>query len=118
MRPAVSGGSVSSPALTIRPRLDGMTPMGVHPPLSTFTKPDLDTTIVATIKPAHLQTNLDILEKGPLPSDLYEKAKILYPCSAAGTSVSASTQGSADRRQICRRGENWARCLIVPARKP
>src|SRR4029077_5978554 len=36
---------------------------------------DLDTTIVGTISPAHLQTNLDILEQGPLPPDLYEEAK-------------------------------------------
>ena len=41
----------------------------------TFTNPDLDTTIVGTINPAHLQTNLDILQKGPLPPDFYEEAK-------------------------------------------
>src|SRR5712675_2027001 len=41
----------------------------------TFTNPDLDTTIVGTINPAHLQTNLDILQQGPLPPDLYEEAK-------------------------------------------
>src|SRR5205085_5095624 len=41
----------------------------------TFTNPDLDTTIIGTINPAHLQTNLDILQKGPLPPDLYEEAK-------------------------------------------
>ena len=41
----------------------------------TFTNPDLDTTIVGTISPEHLQTNLDVLELGPLPSDLYEEAK-------------------------------------------
>jgi aryl-alcohol dehydrogenase-like predicted oxidoreductase len=41
----------------------------------TFTNPDLDTTIVGTINPEHLQTNLDILQKGPLPSDFYEEAK-------------------------------------------
>src|SRR5271169_4972361 len=41
----------------------------------TFTNPDLDTTIVGTINPAHLQTNLDILQQGPLPSELYEEAK-------------------------------------------
>ena len=33
------------------------------------------TTRRATINPAHLQTNLDILQQGPLPPDLYEEAK-------------------------------------------
>ena len=43
--------------------LDGMTPMEFILRF-TFTNPDLDTTIVGTINPAHLQTNLDILEQG------------------------------------------------------
>jgi aryl-alcohol dehydrogenase-like predicted oxidoreductase len=54
--------------------LDGMTPMEFILRF-TFSNPDLDTTIVGTINPAHLQTNLHILQQGPLPSDLYEKAK-------------------------------------------
>jgi aryl-alcohol dehydrogenase-like predicted oxidoreductase len=54
--------------------LDGMTPMEFILRF-TFTNPDLDTTIVGTINPAHLQTNLDILAQGPLPSALYEEAK-------------------------------------------
>jgi aryl-alcohol dehydrogenase-like predicted oxidoreductase len=54
--------------------LDGMTPMEFILRF-TFTNPDLDTTIVGTINPAHLQTNLDILEQGPLPPELYEEAK-------------------------------------------
>ena len=41
----------------------------------TFTNPNLDTTIVGTISPAHLQTNLDILQKGPLRPELYMEAK-------------------------------------------
>jgi aryl-alcohol dehydrogenase-like predicted oxidoreductase len=41
----------------------------------TFTNPDLDTTIVGTINPAHLQANVDILRQGPLPADLYGEAK-------------------------------------------
>ena len=41
----------------------------------TFTNPDLDTTIVGTVSPAHLQANLDALQQGPLPSDLYDEAK-------------------------------------------
>ena len=54
--------------------LDGMTPMEFILRF-TFTNPDLDTTIVGTINPAHLQTNLDILQQGPLPPSLYEEAK-------------------------------------------
>jgi aryl-alcohol dehydrogenase-like predicted oxidoreductase len=54
--------------------LDGMTPMEFILRF-TFTNPDLDTTIVGTINPTHLQTNLDILAQGPLPPDLYEEAK-------------------------------------------
>ncbi len=54
--------------------LDGMTPMEFILRF-TFTNPDLDTTIVGTINPTHLQTNLDILRQGPLPSSLYEEAK-------------------------------------------
>ena len=41
----------------------------------TFTNPDLDTTIVGTVNPAHLQANLGVLERGPLTSDLYDEAK-------------------------------------------
>jgi aryl-alcohol dehydrogenase-like predicted oxidoreductase len=41
----------------------------------TFTNPDLDTTIVGTINPAHLEANVEILRKGPLPADLYAEAK-------------------------------------------
>jgi aryl-alcohol dehydrogenase-like predicted oxidoreductase len=54
--------------------LDGMSPMEFILRF-TFTNPDLDTTIVGTVNPAHLQTNLDILQQGPLPPDLYEEAK-------------------------------------------
>jgi hypothetical protein len=41
----------------------------------TYTNPDLDTTIVGTVNPAHLQDNDDALLKGPLPPDVYEEAK-------------------------------------------
>jgi aryl-alcohol dehydrogenase-like predicted oxidoreductase len=41
----------------------------------TFTNPDLDTTIVGTANPAHLKANVDVLLKGPLPSELYTEAK-------------------------------------------
>ena len=65
---------------------DGMTPMEFILRF-TFTNPDLDTTIVGTINPAHLQTNLGILEQGPLPPDLYEEAK--RRLAAAGSAPQA-----------------------------
>ena len=54
--------------------LDGLTPMEFILRF-TFSNPDLDTTIVGTIKPAHLQANLEILQQGPLPPDVYGQAK-------------------------------------------
>src|ERR1700748_1951204 len=50
--------------------LNGMTPRAFILRF-TFTTPDLDTTIVGTVTPARLQTNLDILQQGPLAPDLY-----------------------------------------------
>ena len=41
----------------------------------TFTNPDLDTTIVGTANPAHLRDNIEILQKGPLPAEVYSEAK-------------------------------------------
>jgi aryl-alcohol dehydrogenase-like predicted oxidoreductase len=41
----------------------------------TISHPGLDTTIVGTINPAHLQDNLNAMAKGPLPPDLYAEAK-------------------------------------------
>jgi aryl-alcohol dehydrogenase-like predicted oxidoreductase len=41
----------------------------------TFTNPDLDTSIVGTVNPAHLRANVDVLQQGPLPADLYVEAK-------------------------------------------
>lgn len=41
----------------------------------TFTNPNLDTTIVGTANPAHLHDNVAILQKGPLPPELYVEAK-------------------------------------------
>ena len=41
----------------------------------TFTHPDMDTNIVGTINPAHLQDNIDALLHGPLPDDVYVEAK-------------------------------------------
>jgi aryl-alcohol dehydrogenase-like predicted oxidoreductase len=67
--------------------LDGMSPMEFILRF-TFTNPDLNTTIVGTINPAHLQTNLDVLEKGPLPPQLYEEAK--HRLAAAGSMPQSS----------------------------
>ena len=41
----------------------------------TYSHPDMDTTIVGTVSPEHLQDNIDALLRGPLPADLYEQAK-------------------------------------------
>ena len=41
----------------------------------TYSHPDMDTTIVGTVSPEHLQDNVDALLRGPLPTDLYVEAK-------------------------------------------
>jgi aryl-alcohol dehydrogenase-like predicted oxidoreductase len=41
----------------------------------TFSHPDMDTNIVGTINPAHLQDNIDALLQGPLPPEVYAEAK-------------------------------------------
>jgi aryl-alcohol dehydrogenase-like predicted oxidoreductase len=41
----------------------------------TFGNPDLDTTIVGTANPEYLHNNVAILQKGPLPAELYAEAK-------------------------------------------
>jgi len=41
----------------------------------TFSHPDMDTTIVGTVNPAHLEANLAVLRNGPLPPDVYAEAK-------------------------------------------
>ncbi|MBZ0302592.1 MAG: aldo/keto reductase [Anaerolineae bacterium] len=41
----------------------------------TLSHPHCDTTIVGTMNPAHLQENLDIASRGPLPADVYAEAK-------------------------------------------
>lgn len=41
----------------------------------TYSNPDLDTTIVGTINPDHLQDNVNALLAGPLPADVYAEAK-------------------------------------------
>ena len=54
--------------------LDGETPVEFILRF-TFSHPDMDTTIVGTVNPAHLQSNLDALRKGPLPPALYAEAR-------------------------------------------
>lgn len=70
--------------------LGGMSPMEFILRF-TFTNPDLDTTIVGTVNPAHLETNLDILQQGPLPPDLYEEAK--RRLGAVGSAPRAGANG-------------------------
>ncbi len=41
----------------------------------TLSHPHVDTTIVGTLYPEHLQENLAATRKGPLPGDVYEEAK-------------------------------------------
>jgi aryl-alcohol dehydrogenase-like predicted oxidoreductase len=53
----------------------------------TYSHPDLDTTIVGTVSPEHLQDNVDALLKGPLPADMYEEAQ--RRLAAAGSAPSA-----------------------------
>jgi aryl-alcohol dehydrogenase-like predicted oxidoreductase len=47
----------------------------------TLTHPGLSSTIVGTSRMDHLQSNLAIAAKGPLPPDLYEEAKRRLPIS-------------------------------------
>lgn len=54
--------------------LEGMTPVTFILRF-TFTHPHMDTNIVGTINPAHLQDNIDALRQGPLPEDAYAEAK-------------------------------------------
>ena len=54
--------------------LEGMTPMEFILRF-TFTHPDMDTNIVGTVNPTHLQDNIDALRQGPLPPELYAEAK-------------------------------------------
>jgi aryl-alcohol dehydrogenase-like predicted oxidoreductase len=41
----------------------------------TLSHPDLHTTIVGTIDPAHLEANVAVARQGPLPADVYAEAK-------------------------------------------
>ena len=41
----------------------------------TITNPDVHTTVIGTLNPAHLQENVHAVLKGPLPTSLYNEAK-------------------------------------------
>ena len=41
----------------------------------TFSHPEMDTNIVGTINPVHLQDNINAVMKGPLPPEVYAEAK-------------------------------------------
>jgi aryl-alcohol dehydrogenase-like predicted oxidoreductase len=58
----------------LRDLLDGMTAMEFILRF-TFSHPELHTTIVGTIDPAHLQHNVEVLRQGPLPPAVYAEAK-------------------------------------------
>lgn len=58
--------------------LDGMTPMEFMLRF-TISNPAMSTTIVGTANPSHLQDNVRIASKGPLPMDLYEAARQRFP---------------------------------------
>jgi aryl-alcohol dehydrogenase-like predicted oxidoreductase len=45
----------------------------------TLSHPALSTTIVGTSNPAHLEANIAVAEKGPLPDDVYAEAKRRLP---------------------------------------
>jgi aryl-alcohol dehydrogenase-like predicted oxidoreductase len=54
----------------------------------TITSPDMHTTIVGTLNPAHLQDNVAAVFKGPLPAAIYDEAKRRLAVARAGLSVS------------------------------
>jgi aryl-alcohol dehydrogenase-like predicted oxidoreductase len=62
--------------------LDGMTRMEFVLRF-TLSHPDLSSTIVGTSQVGHLQANLAMAEKGPLPAGLYEQARSRLPSPAA-----------------------------------
>ena len=77
--------------------LDGMTPMEFILRF-TFTNPDLDTTIVSTINPAHLQTNLDIWSRGRYPGTSTRRLRTVSLLPARHL----ERVGSDQRSRVCR----------------
>jgi aryl-alcohol dehydrogenase-like predicted oxidoreductase len=41
----------------------------------TFSHPSMHTNIVGTLNPEHLRSNVEAMQKGPLPPHTYEEAK-------------------------------------------
>jgi aryl-alcohol dehydrogenase-like predicted oxidoreductase len=76
--------------------LQGMTPVEFVLRF-TFSHPDMDTTIVGTVNPAHLDANLAALRAGPLASDLYAEAK--RRLTATGFAPQPSGSGSRSSRR-------------------
>jgi aryl-alcohol dehydrogenase-like predicted oxidoreductase len=71
--------------------LDGMTPVEFVLRF-TFTNPDLDTNIVGTLNLDHLRSNVDVVQKGPLPQYIYEEAKLrLTAAGMAPTKIPAAS---------------------------
>jgi len=62
--------------------LGGMTPMEFMLRF-TITNPDMSTTIVGTANSSHIQDNVRIASKGPLPKDLYELAQSRFRVATA-----------------------------------
>ena len=58
--------------------LDGMSPMEFVIRF-TLSHPKMSTTIVGTANPDHLASNLAVASEGPLPSEVYERAKERFP---------------------------------------
>ena len=50
----------------------------------TLSHPGVDTVIVGTLQPEHLELNLRAAEAGPLPGDIYEEAKRRLDAATAG----------------------------------
>ena len=63
----------------------------------TMTSPDMHTTIVGTLNPAHLQENVTAVMQGPLPAAMYDEAKRRLAAARAvpGHSREARAPGSA-----------------------
>jgi aryl-alcohol dehydrogenase-like predicted oxidoreductase len=68
----------------------------------TLSHPDLSSTIVGTASPRHLQENLAIAAKGPLPADVYAEARRRLTAAAADDPQTAAYLTSAQVRAEAR----------------
>lgn len=62
--------------------LGGMTPMEFMLRF-TISNPDMSTTIIGTANPAHLEANVRVAARGPLPNDLYAAAQSRFGTATA-----------------------------------